>query len=83
MVKDCNKCFKLKGLFNRVQQNVLLSSLSEINLYSQLELKCIWRGTAEHLNLKNLESLGVFGRMKLMTLLTATFFLELIQFEIY
>lgn len=53
--------FNVEGLFNRgVQQNVLA-----------IKIKYIWRGSAEHLNLKNFESLRVFGCM--ITIFTVTF----------
>ena len=43
--------FNVEGLFNRgVQQNVLA-----------IKIKYIWKGSAEHLNLKNFKSLRVLG----------------------
>ena len=64
--------FNVEGLFNRgVQQNVLA-----------IKIKYTWKGSAEHLNLKNFESLRVFGCMKLITIFSHLSS-ELTQFEIY
>jgi hypothetical protein len=74
-VKNCGgllEVFKLEGLLTREgeQQNLLLPRLKKIFLHDLLELRCIWKGPTQYLNLDNLEELEVFGCNKLKHLFT-------------
>jgi hypothetical protein len=74
-VKNCGELlevFKLEGLLSREgeQQNLLHPRLKKIFLHDLLELRCIWKGPTQYLNLNNLEELEVFGCNKLKHLFT-------------
>ena len=66
--------FKLEGLLTREgeQQNMVLIELKKMKLCNLLELRCIWKGPTQLINLKNLQNLKVFGCKKLIHLFTPT-----------
>ena len=74
-IKNCGgllEVFKLEGLLTREgeQQNLLHPRLKKIFLHDLLELRCIWKGPTQYLNLDNLEELEVLGCNKLTHLFT-------------
>ena len=76
-LKNCEgllEVFKLEGLLTREgeQQNLLLPRLKEMWLHNLLELRCIWKGPTQCLNLDNLEHLEVFNCNELKHLFTPT-----------
>jgi hypothetical protein len=75
-IKNCGgllEVFTLEGLLAREgEQLVLLSRLKEMSLHDLLEVRCIWKGPTQLINLNNLEGLEVFGCKKLIHLLTLT-----------
>ena len=76
-LKNCGgllEVFKLEGLLTREgeQQNLLLPRLKKMWLHNLLELRCIWKGPTQCLNLDNLEHLKVFNCNELKHLFTPT-----------
>ena len=66
--------FKLEGLLTREgeQKNLLLPRLKEMWLQNLLDMRFIWKGPTQLINLNHLENLRVFGCKKLIHLFTLT-----------
>ena len=62
--------FKLKGLLNRKgeQKDMFPSRLKRMWLDELLDMRCIWKGPTQLINLNHLENLQVFGCKKLIYL---------------
>jgi hypothetical protein len=73
-IKNCGgllEVFKLEGLLTKErEQDVLLIRLKRMLLHDLLELRCIWKGPTQLINLNYLEYLQVFGCKKLIHLFT-------------
>ena len=71
-IKNCRELQEVFRLEGGEQQNVFLSKLKKMLLHHLLELRCIWKGPSQLINLNNLEDLQVFGCKKLIHLFTPT-----------
>ena len=75
-IENCGgllEVFNLKGLLNRKgeQKDVFLARLKTMWLHKLLDMRCIWKGPTQLINLNHLENLQVFGCKKLIHLFTA------------
>jgi hypothetical protein len=76
-IKNCGgllEVFKLEGLLNRKgeQKDMFPSRLKRMRLHELLDMRFIWKGPTQLINLNHLEKLQVFGCKKLIHLFTLT-----------